>query len=116
VKKLEERDKLTKRNNDWISYFITLIPHGDIIVDLWAALTPYSTNDPLGQRVAFIGSNYEVQKEMHGGKVYRSVSGALTQWDLRIEGANTNFVGEINSGDEYVSLMWGYETTVGSNL
>ncbi|CEO87905.1 hypothetical protein [Syntrophaceticus schinkii] len=109
-------DKLTKRNNDWISYFVTLIPHGDIIVDLWAALTPHSTNDPLGQRVAFIGSNYEEQNEMHGGKVYRSVSGALTQWDLRIEGANTNFVGEINSGDGYVSLMWGYETTVGSNL
>lgn len=106
---------LTKRGNSLIKYFVALIPHGDKVTNLWESLT-LSTNEALGQRERFIGNNFEEQKNIHNGKVYRSISGTLNEWDFKKEGANTNLLGEIHIGSDIHSLGWGIKTTVGSNL
>lgn len=106
---------MTRSSGNLISYFISLIPYGDKVVDLWETLT-HSKNEELGQRERFIGSTYEEQIQMHNGKVYRSVSGNLNQWNLSKEESHTNLLGEIHSGDGYISLRWGFKTTVATNL
>jgi len=106
---------LTRSSGNLISYFISLIPYGDKVVDLWETLT-HSKNEELGQRERFIGSTYEEQIQMHNGKVYRSVSGNLNQWNLSKEESHTNLLGEIHSGDGYISLRWSFKTTVATNL
>lgn len=106
---------LTKRDSNLIKYFVGLIPHGDKVTNLWESLT-LSTNEALGQRERFIGNNFEEQKNIHDGKVYRSISGTLHKWDFNKEGANTNLLGEIHIGSDTISLSWGIKTTVASNL
>ncbi|WP_202079503.1 hypothetical protein [Caldalkalibacillus salinus] len=106
---------LSQSGSNVIGYFVGLIPYGDKVYDLWNTLQ-HSTNESLGQRERFIGSTYEEQRNMHNDHVYRSASGNLSNWDFDREGANTNLLGEIHSGDGYINLRWSFQTTVVSNL
>lgn len=64
----------------------------------------------------FIGSDFEEQKRMHDGDVYRIISGNLNNYDFVREQANIFLKGEIHSGDGIINVKWSYNTKLGTNL
>lgn len=100
-----------------VNYIAGLIPFANDIHDIWDIITNSpGTNEALGQRELFIGKDYLQQQNIHSGNVYRVASGTLDNHDFRLEGAHTNLVGEIHSGDGSIRVNWSFRTTLGTNL
>ncbi|WP_042220987.1 hypothetical protein [Oceanobacillus manasiensis] len=109
---------LTERSGSpLIKYVAGLIPYGDNVNNVWDTLSKMSPkNKDLGTAEEFVGKDFESQKEVHHGKVYRVVSGSLRDYDIRNEEAYVNLKGDIHSGDGSISLTWTYRTDLGTNL
>ncbi|MEF2291159.1 hypothetical protein [Virgibacillus dokdonensis] len=73
-------------------------------------------NVGLGTAEEFVGKDFEAQKKVHHGKVYRVVSGNLKDYDIRNEEAYVNLKGDIHSGDGSIRVTGAYKTDLGSNL
>ncbi|WP_121641070.1 hypothetical protein [Virgibacillus sp. Bac330] len=110
--------RLTKRSNSpLIKYVAGLIPYGDNVYNVWDTLSKMSPkNVGLGTAEEFVGKDFEAQKKVHHGKVYRVVSGNLKDYDIRNEEAYVNLKGDIHSGDGSIRVTWAYKTDLGSNL
>ncbi|WP_078598670.1 hypothetical protein [Evansella clarkii] len=104
-----------EQTNQPIRYFVSRLPHGERVIDLWEALTPYEVKELRTE--SFFGPNYDDQID-YNGTVVRAVSGNLGNNILRAENAHAKLTGiaHIPTGNLFFRPSNYYKTDVRTNL